>query len=294
MRIAMIGDSDAGKTTYMAMMFEAMVKGYKGFQLETSDAQHGVDLLVEARGIHKGAYPPPSSQRKQFEFRLAHKKKYFFDFTWSDYRGGALTERATGADSEEVHRELLDADGIVVFADAPRFAREPAAARLARRLTVVTQRAIGERGRPIPVVIAYTKADLVGARSDWDLAVKPFAALQSAMDQSPNVQGVTVRISCGRKSKNVHIPVLWCLSHHIIARVDELQSDYEYHKRLQAAAQAGATTWNSLKSWWNNETSEAQRARERGAQAARVYQQMLPLREPARDLARLVRRNLAQ
>ncbi|MFD0635023.1 hypothetical protein ACFQ9X_29285 [Catenulispora yoronensis] len=145
MRIAMIGDTKAGKTTYMAMMYQAMVGGFKDFRLATKDTGQGSELLAEAWGIRHSKYPAMTSQRALYEFELSHQRRVFFDFLWSDYRGGALHDRSTEADTAALHADLRAADGIVVFADAERFARDPSAvARHARRLTASCEWAIAQ------------------------------------------------------------------------------------------------------------------------------------------------------
>ena len=294
MKIAMIGDSNAGKTTYMAMMYESMVKGFKNFRLAAKDAEYGAELLATAVDIRKSRYPEPTSQRSRYDFDLSQKKQVFFDFSWSDYRGGALLDRATEGDAKELHADLRAADGIIVFADAARFADDPGVRRHARRLTAACEWAAAERTQKTPVVVAYTKADTVRDRGAWARAMEPLSALHSILDDAPGVHSVTVRVSCGRRPKNVHIPVLWCLSHHIIDRVDELAEDRRRYTARAEELMAGASLGNSWRSWLNSTESEAKKSREQSRRAEQAYREMLPLQDPARDLEKLIRRHLDQ
>ena len=62
----------------------------------------------------------------------------------------------------------------------------PRAHRGARRLTVLVQRAIKEQEVPTPLVLSYTKADLLTDDSQWDRALEPFPPLSDAMANSGN------------------------------------------------------------------------------------------------------------
>jgi GTPase SAR1 family protein len=293
MRIAMLGAGSSGKTTYMAAMYEAMAKGYKGFFLETRDPNHGAELLAAAKKIRSKKYPPPNAHRSLYDFTLGTKlQPQLFDFTWNDYRGGAISERATSEDTAAVHQDLLDADGIVVFADSDYFAHDPDADRLARRLTSVLQRALAEKSRPIPLVLAYTKTDLLGRKDSWDNVTRPLTALHGAVAGMQDGRGIVVRITCGRWNKNVHLPVLWCLSHLVVDRIEDLRHEHEREQREAKYARSKATWKDSWDSWKNNQTSWRTLARRHDRSAAEAYEQIAPLEEPARELQRLVRREL--
>ena len=66
-----------------------------------------------AAAITEGRYPPPSDQRGSYEFQLRHAGRPVVDFTWQDYRGGAITERSTSTQAQELRKDLGEADAII-------------------------------------------------------------------------------------------------------------------------------------------------------------------------------------
>jgi len=293
MRVAMLGAGSSGKTTYMAAMYESMAKGHKGFFLHTKDPIYGAELLAAAKRIKSRKYPPPSAHRSIYDFTLGTKlQPRLFDFTWNDYRGGAISEQATSADTEAVHRDLLLADAIVVFADSDYFAHDPDPSRLARRLTAALQHALAEKRRPIPLVLAYTKTDLLGRKDSWDKVTRPLAALHDTVAGMPDGRGIVVRITCGRWNKNVHLPVLWCLSHLVVDQIEDLRAAHEREKREARSARSKASWRDSWESMKKNEPSWRSIARRHDRSAAEALEQIAPLEAPARELQQLVRREL--
>ncbi|MFF4835973.1 hypothetical protein [Streptomyces sp. NPDC001315] len=290
MKIVMLGHSNAGKTTYIAMMYELMRSGYRGFRVRTADKPRDRELLDSARAIRRGLYPPPSSRRDAHSFELTYHRRRIADFTWNDYRGGALDDRAGNEETAAVLAELVRADGLVVFTDAARLAEAESSRREVRRLTVLLQQAIGERSRNTPVVIAYTKADLVSGPAAWARATAPMEALQTAITDSPRVAGATVAVSCGATPQGVHVPVLWCLSQHVSGRVAELRSAADTSRRLSETAQARASLWNSLISTLDGVESEYRKQLRHEQEARRHLAELQPLEEPARRLIRALER----
>ncbi|MFJ4846347.1 MULTISPECIES: hypothetical protein [unclassified Streptomyces] len=289
MKIVMLGHSNAGKTTYIAMMYELMRSGYRDFRVRATDDKRDGELTRVARAVRRGVYPPPSSRRDAHSFVLTHRHQRIADFTWNDYRGGALNDRAGNEETAAVLAELAEADALVVFADAARLAGAESSRREVRRLTVLLQQAISERTRDTPVVIAYTKADLISGSAAWARATAPMAALQAAMATSPRVAGATVAVSCGANPRGVHVPVLWCMSQHVSGRVAELRSAVDTSRRLSAAAGTRATLWNSLISTLDGVESEYRRQLRHAQEAQRRLAELEPLEQPARELIKALK-----
>ena len=95
MRVLMLGHSGAGKTTYMASMYELMNRTNKGFKVIADDQAEHIELLQRAVGIRKGIYPPPTVQRREYNFTLYFEGSRVSSLVWADYRSGALNERST-------------------------------------------------------------------------------------------------------------------------------------------------------------------------------------------------------
>lgn len=221
MNIVMLGQSNAGKTTYMSLMYDLMRRGVAGFRVH-ADADTDQWLRAAAGGIRRGRYPYASGQHTAYELTLRFDGADVLPFTWRDYRGDALLERTReSVDARELHADLRTADGLVLFADAPALLAEGVTSTDARLLTGLVHRAVALRGeRLTPIAILLTKADLVDW---WDPAVlarlrAPFRPLIDAVARTIHVQGIVVPVACGPRSVGVLLPVLWMLHLGIVAR----------------------------------------------------------------------------
>jgi hypothetical protein len=288
MRIVMLGHSNAGKTTYIAMMYQFMNKGkgHKGFHIQARDSRQHSELLENAQAINSGRYPPATSRRDAYEFDLSYEGRPVSRFIWSDYRGGALAERSTNEDMAALMADVNSCDGVVVFADAYELATGPDSYRQVGRLTYLMQRAIGERRASTPIVLAYTKADLIKSSEDWSKAIQPFSQVSAALVGSSNVKGAIVTVSCGRRPKAVHVPVLWCLTHGVANMIKELQDEADDFQRQAAAARKNGSIANSFTSWRDGVESERKKAARFQGESQAKLRELKPLQTPARELAK--------
>lgn len=288
MRIVMLGHSNAGKTTYIATMYQFMNKGngYKGFRIQTRNPQQHAELLLSAKEITAGRYPPPTSRRDTYEFDLSYHGRSVSKFIWSDYRGGALAERSTDEDMAALLADMRSCDGLVIFTDAHELATDPDPHRSVRRLTGLMQRAIGEQRAAIPVVLAYTKADLLKSSEEWSKVIEPFTQVSTALETSSNVRGAIVTVSCGRRPKAVHVPVLWCLSHGVANMIKALQNETAYYHNQAFTASKSGSIANSFRSWRGGDESEWKKAARYRKDAQEKYKELKPLMAPARELAK--------
>lgn len=284
MNIVMLGHSNAGKTTYIAMMYALMRKGYGGFKVRAEDGALDRELRAAADAVRQGSYPPPSSRREQHVFRLSHGRRTVAGFTWTDYRGGALSSRTDDEETARVLAELTGANGIVVFVDAHHLAHGDRGGREVRRLTVLLQRAMEGRTSRIPVVLAYTKADLLTSTDAWARATAPLDLLQQSLDGASMVRAATVALSCGPQPAGVQVPVLWCLAQHLSIRVEDLEHELAVSRRLAEEAKNKAGLWNSLVSTLDGVESEYRKWQRHEQAAKEEAAQLAPLKRPAKRL----------
>src|SRR5262249_27415924 len=161
MRILMIGHSSVGKTTFMASTYGAMQAGVNGFTLRAAEPR-AHDQLVPLHGEgRRGRYPAPTDQRAEYKFQLRHDGKGCFEFTWVDFRGGAIAERSSSREAAKLVEDLKACDGTLLFFDAAAAARGDEDANEIGRVSVLLGQAIAARQRPMPVGLVFTKADLV-------------------------------------------------------------------------------------------------------------------------------------
>jgi GTPase SAR1 family protein len=286
MRIVMLGHSNAGKTTYMAMMYQLMnIDGYRGFRIIAKDSNRHAELLNNARAIKFDRYPPPTARHSEYDFTLYFEGREISDFTWNDYRGGAIMERSTSADTAALLEDLAASDAVVIFADAYELATSPASHANIEDLTDLMHRAIEEHANAKPLVLAFTKADMVRKPSDWAIAVEPFEAVRRAMNASRNVKATTVTVSCGHKPKAVQVPVLWCLSYGLANEANALRDRVAYYQRRADEHARNDTISNRIGSWWRNEESEHKKQLRNLARAEEKLAELAPLEYRARELA---------
>lgn len=282
----MLGHSNAGKTTYMAMMYQLMnIEGYRGFRIVATDPDRHAELLENARAIRLDRYPPLTARHSEYDFTLYFEGREISDFTWNDYRGGAIMERSTSPDTAALLKDLAASDAIVIFADAYDLATSPTSHTNIEDLTDLMHRAIEERANAKPLVLAFTKADLIRKASDWAVAVKPFEAVRRAMDTSRNVKATTVTVSCGHKAKAVQVPVLWCLSYGLANQANALRDRVAYYQRRADEHAKNDTIFNRVGSWWKNEESEHQKQLRNLERAQEKLAELAPLEQRARQLA---------
>jgi Double-GTPase 2 len=273
----MLGHSNAGKTTYMAMMYHFMNKGYEGFSITADDPGRHAELLANARAIIAGRYPPPTSHHSEYDFTLSFEGREVSAFTWSDYRGGALMERSTSAETATVLREIASSDAVVIFADAEELVTNRDSHGDVDELVDLMHRAIEERSNAKPLVLAFTKADLIRKTADWAIVLEPFEKVMRAMDTSSNVKGTAVTVACTAKPKAVQVPVLWCLSYALANRAKALHDDVTYYQGRADHHARNDTLTNRIVSWWNSDESEHQKQLRNLARAQEKLAEVLPL-----------------
>lgn len=292
MDIVMLGHTAAGKTTYVSLMYAVMREGIEELSLRAEDPFAHSNLMGAAEAVLSGRYPPASDQRAVFDFVLQHRGQDVFPFRWRDYRGGALAERVAGSvQARQLHEDLKQAQGIILFADAQRLLGNRAAPGEVRRMTVHVQHALEARGDALtPVVVAITKCDLVDMESDHvvEQLVAPFQQLVDGIAATQHLHGALVPLACGPEPVNVAVPVLWSLHFGILGRGLELQAAVD--GRLAAAREAAArdTLGDRISSWWKGEQSWAavSAAHQRAAHAE--YARLEPLVAPAERLGALL------
>jgi Double-GTPase 2 len=289
----MLGHSRAGKTTYVSLMYrELQTKhGVDGFRLRAHSTKDDELLAKNARAIASGKYPDPTPQRSVYRFVLQHQGSDVVDFTWRDYRGGALQAMNDDAQARELHADLRSASALILFSDAHRLLNDRAAGAEVKILISNVRRAIDSRGSAsTPLVIAITKCDLVDYSSDQTKKALrlPFLPIIDAAAKTENVHGAIVPLICGPRPRNVTAPVLFSLAHAVRARAEELRHEISYHESAARQADYDNTFLRFLSDVWNGRKTQGQVASEHRTEAWREQRTLQPLIEPAARLTRLL------
>ena len=284
MKIVMLGHSNAGKTTYVSLMYELMAVGVDGFRVEARRPEDHARLAAAARAIRLGHYPDASDHRHEFQLRLRHGDSPLISFTWRDYRGGALLERSDSPQAAELQADLKAADGIVVFVDAPELASSTQARRKVRSLVFNIVQALENRRRTTPIVLAFTKWDLFKTEPPVELLLEPFRSLQQAIAEEMHIHGTAIELACGPQPMHIGVPVLWCLYFGIESQAEKLGAKVEGHVAARDAAAARNTMPNRVRAWWKGETPPLREAVEHHSRAQAEWRKLEPLIEPGQRL----------
>jgi hypothetical protein len=159
-KILMLGHSGVGKTTYMASMYGTLQRHVNGFTLRADTRQDHRQLMRICGGIQRGNWPAPTDRRQQYRFFLRYDREPIIPFLWTDYRGGALSERADSPGAHLLVNDLKEADAIIMYCDAPTILADRRCREIGRMTQLVT-RAVRSKDVNIPLAIVYTKCDLV-------------------------------------------------------------------------------------------------------------------------------------
>ncbi|MFG3582925.1 hypothetical protein [Streptomyces sp. NPDC047990] len=216
MDIVMLGPGGVGKDSYLALMYAAMRDGIQGFGLCAREASLHEELTSAAEEVLRGR-SPGAGRREVLELVLQHRGRAVLPVRWRDHRYGA------GQAGDGLLPGLARADGIMLFADAPRLLGDDRYRADLHRMAAVVQGALaGRDGRLTPLVLVFTKCDRLGpgsgAPAPLDPLLAPFEGVIAKVAVTENLRGAVALVACGREPAGVTVPVLWILHHAIVGR----------------------------------------------------------------------------
>lgn len=209
-RVIMLGHTGVGKTTYIASMYGTMQRPIEGFTVSTESRLDHQRLLEMHTGILRGAWPDATDQRSVYHLMLEYEGQPVIPFEWIDYRGGAIRERSSSEDSQQLIEGLVTADCIVVFVDVYAISKGLTYINEIGRINILLTEVVKQTDYVKPLVIAYSKSDMV-PRITPQLK-KPVAGMIRAIEASDWLTGCFVPLACGRRAMHVETPVLYALS----------------------------------------------------------------------------------
>ena len=267
----------------MASMYGLMQAGVEKFSLASRYIRDHDDLVSLARDIQCGAYPPQTAIKSSYDFYLKYDGRRFFPFTWSDYRGGALTERSSSEDARQLVQDLSKCDGILVFCDSEQAASRRGAGWDIHRMTSLIGEALSRIKRPIPIGVVFTKYDLVEEIDEHMWA--SVEGLLQVVDASENLVGAVIPVSCGSKPENIELPLLFLLYCGVALTHDALVEQMEDDRResdhyVQEADKH--PIWDFIDGIFGD--SDSDRAVEAYERAKQKWAELEPLIEPCQSL----------
>jgi hypothetical protein len=313
----MLGHSGVGKTTYMASLYGCFnsrkffglfssKRDLRGFAVEAVDETAHKELTSLAGKIAKGQFPPPTHSGKDYRFRLTFQQKSAFssatglrEFDWTDYRGGALTERTSeSAESQKLLRDLQQSDGVLVFADCAALQHDSngRSRREISRMTNLLAEAVAGAAKPIPIVITLTKADSVPVVDEetW----RCLHPLVEAMQQSAHVIGTAITIACGPRPHQVELPLLFAVSMNIqitywaakrecaelSRRINTLRAEEKHHESKGGLLNSIGCWFSGEKSHWELAEQKRKEAQQREHSLTSALSELEPLLAPTREI----------
>lgn len=263
MKVLMLGDSQVGKTTYMASMYGFMADD-KGFNIAaTRDADRkALDRL--ARRVRRGEYPSRSEFRSEYNFEFRYTaddgdRYSLFNFDWIDYRGGAIHQRENDPIAADLSRYLNEAQALIVFWDCSTLdSNDRQIRRQWMRIKQLTlaYAARANENTPLALTFLLTKQALI---PDGWAETKIGSDLCNFLDmlaQNQYLHGMAAFSEINEDSiGNVYFPFLHSMKFgfrdEMNRRVARCERDHSaYYNR---------SIWGDIKAWWTDNDPELNR-----------------------------------
>ena len=284
-KITMLGASNSGKTCFIYAMYDFMQKPQNGFTFITNDPDVDMDLIEGWDSIaFDGIWPNGTQQTSYYDFTVSFKSAPIMEFSWCDYRGGAITDRSTQNDVDELHQRIFDSECLIVcigadtiqeiLLESNQYGRESRKGLELKRLNNLILRFAVKTQRRIPIIFTLTKADLYTAQEQrqllsviekyfsalyeegagWLFAVVPvtLGQFEKNSEGDNNIRGVVA-------PKNIHVPVMFFLHSILKERIRNIQnrlrgiSTDKNRYRQEIEHNNGRTWWDKF---WNGDNTE--------------------------------------
>lgn len=292
MKIVMVGNTGVGKTTYMASLYGALQREIEGFSLKAVRDDDHARLCQLAKTIQTGKYPDLTDQRSEYDFNLRHKTKEILDFSWADYRGGAITASTKDEQTNLLITDLKSADGIMMFCDCDALVRNDHRSNQIGRMATLVNQALQNVDHIICLGVIFTKVDMVRQISDNHFSY--FQGLISAINASQYVLGSFIPVSCGSPFINVPMPLLFTLYGSVILKLAILEKEVKAHYANAEYWIEKSKGFSGFLRWvgdsWNGSTTDEQMAVNEYQKSVEKYEKHQALVEPVQALVDYVQK----
>lgn len=274
----MLGVSNSGKTCFIYAMYDFMQKVQNGFTFITKDPDVDLDLNEGWESIaFDGIWPDGTQKTLMYNFSVLFRSNPIMEFSWCDYRGGAITEKSTEQDIEELHKRIFDSGCLIICIGADTI-KEIIKGNYRRRrelirLNHLITRFGADNKRRIPIVFALTKADLYTIEDHKKLLGIIKEYFGSLYVEGSNWLHAIVPVTLGKfkdtgndkidgfvSPKNVHVPVMFFLHSILKERIFDIQNKLSgisvdrNNYRAEIRYNQGRSWWNKL---WNGDNTKS-------------------------------------
>lgn len=275
-RITMLGTVGAGKTCFLVGMYADMSGGRRGFTFSTNpdddlDLSDKWSRLVEAG---PDRWPPPTStQPKSYTFGFNYGFRRIMEFDWIDYRGGALSDRSTEADVQEL-KQYLRQSSCVMLCVSGEYLQVPKNAAVVRAQTGIgrmnsfltkLREEIERQKKELPaVIIVVTKSDYCSQRSHEEIEeqIRDLFNPLFSPDSGWLVSICSVNLGSGLAADtekgeidphNIHLPLIFSIYCALYKELEQQQSKLDENmEKLEEIEER----WGRFKKWWRSEEIE--------------------------------------
>lgn len=265
--ITMIGPSTSGKTCFLLGMYATMREGVRGFTFSSEDPDQDLDLssrwenMVDEKGEQR--WPRPNDNNVfTYHFRFNYAFSKILGFSWIDYRGGALGDRATEADVQELKQHVRNSGCLLLCISGEHLASNKVGriktdgqiARINQFLAELNDIA----ARP-PVAIVVTKYDycehldeeslahlmrevfspLFAEDSGWLVSICP-VSLGPSLAKDPDEGEIA--------PQNMHLPIVFAIFSSLRCQLDQLSGQLR-----QAEARHASLSRNFISRLFNSD-----------------------------------------
>lgn len=291
-QVTMLGTTGAGKTCFLLGMYATMRMGANRFTFTTDeDTDLGMsdqwELLMAGEGNER--WPQPNDNVvHHYSFDFCYALKKFASFDWVDYRGGALRDRSTAEDRQELKRFMMDSDCVICCVPADVFlnsakdrfvsSTETSRKAVVPRMLQLLQELPPDKRPAIAIVI--TKYDLIAQSGSeqvieaiknvfnplfapngkWEVLICPIS-LGKELAQNPNSGEID--------PKNVHLPVTYAMYYALQHSLEEQAQQLVETEKLRKASLQQSQEAEARR---NIFTGKNQEARENRASSTQGYQ----------------------
>ena len=275
-RITMLGTTGAGKTCFLVGMYADMSGGRRGFTFSTNpDAD--LDLSDQwSRLIEAGPdrWPlPNSTQPKSYTFGFNYGFRRIMEFDWIDYRGGALSDRSTEADVQELKRYLRQSSCVMLCVSGEHL-QVPKNAAVVRARTGIgrmnsflteLREELGRQKKELPaVIIVVTKSDYCSQRSREEIEeqIRDLFNPLFSPDSGWLVSIGSVSLGAGLATDteageidpdNIHLPLIFSIYCALYKELEQQQDKLEKNVGKLGEIEE---EWGRFKKWWRSEEIE--------------------------------------
>ena len=267
-KIAMLGTTGAGKTSYLLAMYAVMQTGVKGFTISAKDMDMDLDLIEKWEQLidveAEDRWPLPNAAAiEHYSFNFSYGFRPIMSFDWLDYRGLALSDRSSEQDVQALCNYLADSGCLFLCVSGEHLQDQitPAIIRQIKsdRMNQFIQQTISNYRqpnpeKPFPLVILITKYDLCHHREKQAVIEDIKKIFQALFTPNSGWLVMICPVSLGKElcqdidlgtivPVNVHLPIVFAIYSQLRAYGIKLKAArLRLDKEIDTVKQSGMVT----------------------------------------------------